>query len=129
MTVKTKTIELAVRYEHRGAYLFAHVTGPDEDLESAQTTWRAIAAACKQGNYSKVLILEEIEKQMPFMQQYAFAESVGQLGFDTITMAFVDGKPEQFANNKFAEDVAVNRGAHGRIFQTIAEAEAWLLAR
>ena len=129
MTIKQKIVRNDVRFEHRDSYLFAHITGQGEDLITTRATWRRIAEECQQAGVTKVLILEEIEGELPFMEQYAFAESLPQLGFEAITVAFVDGKPEQFLNNKFAEDVAVNRGAHGRLFQTVAEAEAWLRSR
>jgi hypothetical protein len=129
MVIKTKVVENKVRYEHRDGYLFAHITGRGESLETSRANWSAIAAACRQANYTRVLILEEIEGEMPFMEQFAFAEGLTRLGFDGIRVAFVDQKPEQFANNKFAEDVAVNRGARGRMFATVGEAEAWLLSR
>ena len=129
MTIKTKHVRNEVRFENRDAYLLAHITGRGEELESTRATWRSIAAECKQRGFARVLILEEIEGELPFMEQYAFADGLSQLGFDGTKVAFVDVKPEQFTNNKFAEDVAVNRGAHGRMFQTVADAEAWLLSR
>jgi hypothetical protein len=128
VTVKDKIVRNEVRFEDRGSYLLAHITGRGQSLETARTTWRTIAAECKQRGFVKVLILEDIEGELQFMEQYAFADGLGQIGFDGITVAFVDAKPEHFTNNKFAEDVAVNRGAHGRMLQTVAEAEAWLLS-
>jgi hypothetical protein len=124
---KSKVVKNEVRFEDRGEYLFAHITGKGESLETTQQNWRAIAAACKRGHYSKALILEDIEGEMPFMEQFAFAAGLKEIGFDGVMVAFVDAKSQQFANNKFAEDVAVNRGANGRLFQTIEAAEAWLL--
>jgi hypothetical protein len=125
---KTKVVRNDVRFEHRGAYLFAHITGKGESLQTTQANWREIADACKRGGYNKVLILEDIEGEMPFMEQFAFAAGLKEIGFDGVKVAFVDAKAEQFANNKFAEDVAVNRGANGRLFQDIDEALAWLLS-
>lgn len=128
MAINQKVAKNEVRFEHRGHYLFALVTGRDEDLETSQQNWRAIAAACKNGNYTKVLIVEEIEGELPFMDQFEFAAGLSKLGFDGIRIAFVDRKLEQFENNKFAEDVAVNRGTTGRVCRTIEEAEAYLLS-
>jgi hypothetical protein len=129
MSIKRKTIQNDVRFENRNSYLLAHITGRGEDLETTRATWRSIAAECKQRGAVKLLILEEIEGQLPFMEQYAFADGLGKIGFDGIAVAFVDAKPEQYINNKFAEDVAVNRGALGRMFQSVTEAEAWLLSK
>jgi hypothetical protein len=129
VTIKGKNVPYDVRFENRGSYLLAHITGRGEYLETTRTTWRSIAAECKERGFTKLLILEEIAGQLPFMDQYAFADGLRQIGFDGITVAFVDAEPEHYANNKFAEDVAANRGVNGRMFQTVAEAENWLLSR
>jgi hypothetical protein len=129
VTVKSKIVRNEVRFENRSDYLVAHVTGRGEDLETTRATWQRIAAECKAAGQVRLLIHEEIEGELPFMEQYAFADGMAKLGFDGITVAFVDTKPEQFLNNKFGEDVAVNRGARGRLFSNVAEAEAWLLAQ
>ena len=128
MTAKSKIVQNELRFEDRGSYLLAHITGLGESLETTRSTWRTIAAECKERGVAKVLILEDIEGQLPFMEQYAFADGLGQIGFNGIKVAFVDARPEHFINNKFAEDVAVNRGAHGRMLKNVAEAEAWLLS-
>jgi hypothetical protein len=125
---KSKIVRNEVRFENRDSYLLAHITGHGESLETTRGTWRTIAAECKTRGFTKVLILEDIEGELPFMEQFAFADGLGKIGFDGITVAFVDAKPEHFVNNKFAEDVAVNRGAHGRMLRDVAEAEAWLQA-
>ncbi len=45
-------------------------------------------------------------------------------------IAYVDTNPEHdFADTKFVEDVAVNRGMNVRAFRTVGEAEAWLNER
>jgi hypothetical protein len=129
VTTKGKNVPYDVRFENRGSYLLALITGRGEQLETTRATWRSIAAECKARGFTRLLILEDIEGQLPFMDQYAFADGLKQIGFDGIAVAFVDAQPEQYANNKFAEDVAANRGVHGRMFQTVAEAEAWLLSR
>ncbi|HTE40333.1 MAG TPA: hypothetical protein VK629_05875 [Steroidobacteraceae bacterium] len=126
MTVKSKVVHNEVSFEIRSGYLYARITGHGEDLETTRATWQKVASECKARGQVKVLIHEEIIGELPFMEQYAFADGLSQLGFDGITVAFVDSKPEQFTNNKFAEDVAVNRGAHGRMFASVADAEAWL---
>ena len=129
VAIKTNNVQYDVRFEDRDSYLLAHITGRGENLEATRTTWRSIAVECKQRGFGKLLILEDIEGQLPFMDQYAFADGLKQIGFDGITVAFVDAKPEQYANNKFAEDVAANRGVNGRMFQTVDEAETWLATR
>ena len=127
MAIKPKSIVNPVRFEHRGHYLFALISGEEEDLATSQANWRLIANTCKAGNYKRVMIVEEIEAELSFMDQFEFASGLTELGFDGIKTAFVDKKLEQFDNNKFAEDVAVNRGANGRLCRTVEEAEAWLL--
>ena len=127
--VKDKVVHNEVRFENREGYLFAHITGRGEALETTRANWRRIAEECKRRGMAKVMIFEEIEGELPFMEQYAFADGLHQLGFDDLIAAFVDAKPEQFINNKFAEDVAVNRGARGRMFATVEEAEAWLRSK
>ena len=118
-----------VHYEHRNGYLFALISGAAGDVQETQANWLDIAATCKQGNYDKVLIVEEVEVELAFMDMFELAASLVRLGFQGIKIAFVDRKLDQYKNNKFGEDVAVNRGINGRVCGSIEEAEAWLLQK
>lgn len=124
-------VELDVHYrvllEHRAGYLYVLLKGEREDLQLARAGWQTISDFCREHGYTKVLVEEDIPAKLSFVDMYAFAAGLYELGFSGIQIAFVERHPDQMEDVKFAEDVAVTRGIWGRVFNTAAEAERWLL--
>lgn len=129
--IRQEVIELDPAYrvilERRDRYFYALLQGERESLELARAGWQIIADQCRQHGYKKVLVEEDIPATLSFVDMYAFAAGLYELGFSGIQIAFVERYAEQFEDVKFAEDVAATRGIWGRVFDSVNEAEAWLL--
>lgn len=63
----------------------------------------------------------EGERNMTFTVDYLFA-----LGMDKLQVAFVVGRVELMAAMEHGEILALERGANGRVFGSVAMAERWL---
>lgn len=118
-----------IRFEHRTEYLYAYVSGEEDNIEISTQYWNEIAEECRQGNYKKVLVEEDITEAIAsVIELYQFAAELPKYGFAGIYIAFVDRYIEQNELNKFVELVATNRGLKGRVFNDVTEAEKWLLS-
>lgn len=118
-----------IRFEHRAEYLYAYVTGEEDNVEISTQYWTEIGEECRQNNYQKVLVEEDIKEAIASVfELYQFAAELPKYGFAGIYIAFVDRYIEQNELNKFVELVATNRGLKGRVFNDVTEAEKWLLS-
>ena len=118
-----------IRFEHRAEYLYAYVTGEKDSIEISTQYWREIAEECRNANYKKVLVEEDIKESIASVfELYQFASELPNYGFAGVYIAFVERYIEQNELNRFVELVAGNRGLKGRIFNDVNEAEKWLLS-
>lgn len=119
-----------IKFENRSEYLYAYVTGEEDNVEISAQYWNEIAEECRQNNYKKVLVVEDINDAVAsVVELYQFAVELPKLGFAGTYIAFVDRYIEQNELNKFVELVASNRGLMGRVFNDVNEAEKWLLSQ
>ena len=118
-----------LKFEERTDYLYAYVSGDKASLELSKQYWRKIAEECRRTKCNKVLIVEDIKENVSTTEMYEFASELPTMGFVGIKIAFVDQYIEQRELNELGELVATNRGGHGKIFNTVEEAEQWLLSK
>jgi hypothetical protein len=114
-------------FENREKYLYAFVSLDKADLPTVRQFWTEIAATCRARGYKKVLVEQRIAERLSVTDLYQLGTELPEIG-KGLTGAIVDQRPDDFAHLTFGEAVAVNRGAWGRVFRTLAEAEAWLLS-
>ncbi|MBY4597176.1 hypothetical protein K3217_16780 [bacterium BD-1] len=124
MTVLPPDISLV--FEDRPDYFYAAVSGPRDSQEISQAYWTLVAAECQRRNARKLLVVENLgdfegERNMPFTVDYLFA-----LGLDKLKVAFVIGRVELLPQMEHGEILALERGANGRVFSSVAMAERWL---
>jgi hypothetical protein len=117
-----------IRFEDRETYLYASVTGEKDSLEVSVAYWTDVFTEMRIRNTNKVLVTEDFKDVVSAMDMYMLIEEIQKLGLTDLQIAFVDKELSQFELNKFAETVAVNRGIYGKIFNSEAEAERWLLS-
>jgi hypothetical protein len=115
-----------ISFEQRPEYLYAFVCGDRDSLEISLAFWREIAAECERTEARKVLIEEAIEESVSLLEMYQIAAEISQMGFTSVSIAFVDRFLEQQDVNEFGELVATNRGLLGKVFNDVREAEKWL---
>ena len=113
--------------EPRADYLYVHVSGETDTLEISLQFWREIRDLSRRHNALKVLVLENFQNTLDIIDIYALNNRVSQMGFFNTRIAFVDEQTDQFEVNSTAERIAAIRGLNMRIFQTVADAENWLL--
>lgn len=118
-----------IEFEERADYLYAYVSADKDSLGISRQYWREIAEECRRTNYNKVLIVEDIKEIVSTTEMFQIASEIPNMGFSGTKIAFVDCYIEQRDLNEFGEIVATNRGIHEKIFNTVEEAEKWLLAK
>lgn len=114
--------------EVRSGYLYAYVEGERDNYEITRSYWREVATEAMRTGVSCVLVEENIVEKGSLIDAYQGASNLLNLFAAGTKIAFVDRFIAQNDVNQFAELVAVNRGANGRVFNSVAEAEKWLLA-
>lgn len=131
MTVKKRTLEgkkcYTIKFEHRPNYLYAYIEGDEDSVEISKEYWSKILEKCQENNHGKVLIEENLSENLSASETYQFAKELPNLGFGHILIALFDRQPEHYELNRFRELVANNRGLNSKVFNTINEAENWLL--
>jgi hypothetical protein len=116
---------------HEDDYLHIRVTG-DNTPEDVIGYLDQIRQACVDHGCPKVLIEENLTGP-PFgtVDVYDVVDTASRGVAPAIQhIAFVDTNPaHDFAQMKFAETVAVNRGVNIKVFRDIASAKAWIRSR
>jgi hypothetical protein len=118
-----------IEFVDRTDYLYAYVSGDKHKLDIVRQYWREIADECRRTKCSKLLIVKNIKEVISKTDMYQIASEVPSMGFFGIKIAFVDQYVEQYAVNEFGELVANNRGIYIKVFNTVEEAEKWLLSK
>lgn len=116
-----------IRFEDKEKYLFANVSGENDNFEISRQFWLEIAEECKKKNCKRILVFEEIKEVVSATEMYKIAAEIPEMGFTGVRIAFVDRYLEQQGINEFGSMVAGNRGLIGKIFNNVKEAEEWLL--
>jgi len=114
-----------VRYEDRGKYLYAHISGP-ESVENACGFFRDLRLKAEAEDHTAFLIVDEVTGVLDTNQTYFISKEIAKLHAGNI-IAFVDPKEETFSTNAFGGTVVANRGVITRVFDNEEEALKWLL--
>lgn len=114
-------------FEHHPDYLYAYVTGNQDNYEISRQYWQEIADECGRIGCTKLLIEEDIPEIVSIAEMYQIASDIPYMGFTGVRIAFVDRYIQHQDLNEFGELVATNRGVYGKIFNDADEARQWLL--
>lgn len=115
-------------FQEENGYLHARVTG-DNSLESVRGYFREALEACVRLGYSTLLVEENLQGRRLSLADvfYIAAEVTEQSRSILRRLAYVDVNSQHSPENtRFAETVAVNRGANVRVFETVGAARARL---
>jgi hypothetical protein len=118
----------ALNVEERTGYLCISVTG-DNSVETVRDYLAEARRLCLLRQVSDVLIVENLAgASLDLASIYAIASDSSPQARERLgRIAYVDINPgHNPADMEFAEDVAVNRGLHIKVFRTVQAAEAWL---
>lgn len=117
-----------INYEDRKDYLYAFVNGKEDSLNVSISFLTKVALKCSEMKHDKLLIVENFETNVNMHDMFTLGELVAKLTIKyRIKIAFIDEEDTQFERNQFGELISQNRGARFKIFNSIENAEAWLL--
>ncbi len=118
-----------IEFSERKDYLYAHVLGDEDNVKISEQYFHEVADECRRTKCSKVLIDENLKKSGSITDAYEVARELPKMGFLGIQIAFVDQYIEQSAINDFGVLAATNRGIYVKLFNSVEEAEKWLLSK
>lgn len=118
----------SISYEYETEYLRAHVSGEEDMLQNSIMFWLEIKEECLKHNYKKCLVTENFKTVISTTEMFIMVDKLIQEGSPDVKIAFVDSNIDHLYQNKFAEDVAVNRGVNVKVFTDTEEAKKWLLS-
>lgn len=117
--------EYTIEYEDRENYLFAKVSGQYDSVQTKLDYFTDIAAECRARGLRKVLVLETIETNVSYAEVSGIAVKLAPI-VKGLIVAFVDTQPDHHEVNRLGEAATVDRGAVGRLFRHLPEAERWI---
>ena len=108
-------------------YLHIRVMGQNSP-QTVRAYLAEIHALCVQGNYSAILIEEDLQGPgLRLMEIFDIASKSSEWAWSPRRVAYVDVNKEHSSSDmKFAETVARNRGRDIRLFESVEDAEEWL---
>jgi hypothetical protein len=118
---------LSVRIEDNGKYLYVFVTGLTGSPELTISYWRQAIDECKGRGRSRLPLEDDFPNSASVAEAFMMVQEIARLPVAGLRIAYM--QPKNVLNDlaMFAENVAVNRGMQGRVFNNRADAEAWLL--
>jgi hypothetical protein len=121
----TSTAGYEIQYEETKGFLSASISGDTDSAATSIAYWNEIAAECRKRGHKRMLVVEHFRKEAPLGDVFVVASKIPEI-VRGLTVAFVDEVLAEYENNRFAENVAVNRGGSGRVFKDEASAVEWL---
>jgi hypothetical protein len=115
-----------ITFEERQGYLYAFVSGEKDSAAVSLESWRRVLEACYRLGYTRLMVEEDFPNQPTALEIYTVVSEVARMVTAPLRIAFVDRRSEHRELNLFGENVAVNRGVSGRIFDNTEQAESWL---
>lgn len=117
---------IELRFEDRGSYLYAEVSGPADSFEISMAYWMAIAEQVHTRGTRRLLVLERLGKYHGERDMTLLIDSIIALGFENVRVAFVDAFVEDLPIVEAGSILAMERGIEGRVFGNVQDAERWL---
>ena len=113
-------------FEDRASYLYAEVSGPNDNFEISMAYWKSIAEQCHKRSASRLLVYERLGEYVGERNMTLMIDSIIALGFQNVRVAFVDAFVEDLVAAEQGELLAMERGIDGRVFGSVQEADTWL---
>jgi hypothetical protein len=113
--------------EDRGLYLYALVGGGRLTPEIAKQYWDEIAAECGKLGKTKILIEKDFSESVSGPEMLSMGVYLGGI-LPSKKIAFLDRYRNESINS-LGKKIARNQGVKMQIFETIEDAEKWLIAQ
>lgn len=118
--------DIRLVFEDRPDYLYAQVTGPRDSHHISLAYWSRIAEQVRKRQTRKLLVVENLGDHEDVRDLPTLIDALIAMGLDRIQIAFVVGRVELLPQMEHGEILAMERGANGRVFGSVAVAERWL---
>lgn len=118
--------DIRLVFQDRPGYLYAHVTGPRDSEQISLAYWSAIVEEIRRRNARKLMVVENLGDYDGHRDLPAMIDALIEMGLDRIQIAFVVGRVDMLGLMQHGEILAIERGAHARVFDSMAVAERWL---
>lgn len=119
-------LQNSIEISFEGDHVLVQADG-DKDYGYIERLWREVATACEQHDCFNVLGLAKTTTPIEAVDGYDLQSLYRQYGIDQrYRIAWVELNEDARSVLEFVETVLVNRGLPGRLFETEAEARAWL---
>lgn len=128
-TILTKSELYTLNFEYRQNYLYAYVGEGKDSLAVSKEFWLTALTESEKHQYKKLLIEEDLDGKISLPELYDLAVWLTKLKFENVLVAFYDRRAEHQELNKFGELIATNRGFRVTVFDSVNEAERWLLSQ
>jgi len=115
-----------IRFEDREGYLYAFFSGRRDNLADAIKFWQRAVDECRKRAYKRLLVEQDFSVPLSTADAFYLADAISKMPITQLKIAFVDRDLEQNDINMFAGTVAANRGAVGRVFTNVSDAETYL---
>lgn len=112
-------------WEFREGTLRASISGERDSFKMTMAAVVEIAKICREEKATKLLVEHDATGALTSTEVYTLGKEIPAL-FRGIQVAFVIHHPTVRVNPEFLQLVARNRGANGRLCETVEEAENWL---
>ena len=108
-------------------YLYARVTSEKLTIESSLRYLHEIVDKCRELGCHRLMIEKDVPMMLDMAQAFTVASDFSDMRANSIKVAHLDKRTENFERNKFFILVSNNHGGSSRIFTEYAAAEEWLL--
>lgn len=99
----------------------------DSAEQNARELWRKLIDLCWKYELRKILAISSLSGRFPTSGVFNIASNPQELGVDlSFRIGLVELNEESLEDMRFAESVALNRGAQFQVFDNEAEAKTWL---
>lgn len=112
--------------DDRGEYLYALAAGDQLTAQISAAYWNEIAGKCFELEKTKILIEKDFEKGVGPSEMLLMADHVSNL-LPGCHIAFIDRRGADDVN-ELGKKLARNRNLMMQIFNSVEDAEKWLLA-
>lgn len=114
-----------IDFEEQEDFLKAYFADAAPTTETGVHCFSVIAEECRKRDCRKAMVVEVLEPGQSAIEVFQTARKLPEL-LRGLALAFVYLDDEFSGDSKFAEDVAVNRGATLRVFRDECDAARWL---
>lgn len=115
-----------LKFEDRDGYLFAHVKSDEITPEAGLDYVRRIVEKSRESNCDRVLLIRDIPNMLPLREIYRTAHELQEM-FGDKTLAIVNPHSTIYGKMNFLAQAFQSRGGRCEVFESVADAEKWLL--